>query len=302
MPGRSTPSGTSTTRRSHTTSTATPKNFFAYLVRHQQRRLERHRHHRLPRRRDLLVRKSAGQRGQLEAALDSRRDQTTNRPTSPISRATACRRSFAIAAGKSAMPKCRRTIRRKPWKFHPITPNRKYQRFTHGMGHRRCEQRRPHRHPAERRLVGAAGRRFEGRVLEVSPGEVHRRWRLADVRVRRGWRRRQRRRHEQGGPRLRSVLVRKPRQGRQGRHQVQRTQDHGREARGERVRRRVLQLHAMALADMDHDGIPDIITGKRWWSHCRARSGCARSGRVVLVQNGRARAARVSISFRTRSI
>jgi hypothetical protein len=27
------------------------------------------------------------------------------------------------------------------------------------------------------------------------------------------------------------------------------------------------ELHAMALVDMDHDGIPDIVTGKRWWSH-----------------------------------
>jgi hypothetical protein len=27
------------------------------------------------------------------------------------------------------------------------------------------------------------------------------------------------------------------------------------------------QLHAVTLADLDRDGLPDIVTGKRWWAH-----------------------------------
>ncbi|MCC7474600.1 MAG: DUF1080 domain-containing protein [Pirellulales bacterium] len=33
------------------------------------------------------------------------------------------------------------------------------------------------------------------------------------------------------------------------------------------------ELHALALVDMDHDGIPDIITGKRWHSHGTREAG-----------------------------
>src|SRR5436309_686524 len=27
------------------------------------------------------------------------------------------------------------------------------------------------------------------------------------------------------------------------------------------------ELHALSLTDMDGDGLKDIVTGKRWWSH-----------------------------------
>ena len=43
------------------------------------------------------------------------------------------------------------------------------------------------------------------------------------------------------------------------------------------------QLHALALADMDRDGVQDVVTGKRFWAHKRTGSRLARSGRAVLV-------------------
>ncbi len=27
------------------------------------------------------------------------------------------------------------------------------------------------------------------------------------------------------------------------------------------------ELHALTMADIDGDGLQDIVTGKRWWSH-----------------------------------
>ena len=33
------------------------------------------------------------------------------------------------------------------------------------------------------------------------------------------------------------------------------------------------QLHALALADMDRDGVQDIVTGKRYWAHGEHRPG-----------------------------
>lgn len=42
------------------------------------------------------------------------------------------------------------------------------------------------------------------------------------------------------------------------------------------------ELHGGACADMDHDGIPDLITGKRYWSHVENYSGPDPYGPPVL--------------------
>ena len=33
------------------------------------------------------------------------------------------------------------------------------------------------------------------------------------------------------------------------------------------------QTHGLCLADMDGDGLPDLVTGKRWWAHGGADPG-----------------------------
>jgi putative membrane-bound dehydrogenase-like protein len=43
----------------------------------------------------------------------------------------------------------------------------------------------------------------------------------------------------------------------------------------------VSQLHALALADMDGDGVDDVVTGKRWWAH--GPSGDPGSGQPALL-------------------
>ena len=47
------------------------------------------------------------------------------------------------------------------------------------------------------------------------------------------------------------------------------------------------ELHAIDLVDMDGDGLKDIVTGKRFWSHGRTGDPDRNSaGRAVLVQVG----------------
>ncbi len=60
------------------------------------------------------------------------------------------------------------------------------------------------------------------------------------------------------------------------------------------------EIHAIELVDMDGDGLKDIVTGKRFWSHGRTGDpGSQRRGRPLLVQ-ARARApTRASTSSRT---
>jgi hypothetical protein len=40
------------------------------------------------------------------------------------------------------------------------------------------------------------------------------------------------------------------------------------------------ETHAAHLVDIDGDGLKDLVTGKRWWSHGRAEPGSAWEARV----------------------
>ncbi|QDV22822.1 FG-GAP repeat domain-containing protein [Aureliella helgolandensis] len=49
----------------------------------------------------------------------------------------------------------------------------------------------------------------------------------------------------------------------------------------------VSQLHAMALADMNGDGIVDIITGKRWWAHANGDPGSSQPATLLWLETVR---------------
>lgn len=49
----------------------------------------------------------------------------------------------------------------------------------------------------------------------------------------------------------------------------------------------VSQLHAVEVADMNSDGIPDIVTGKRWWAHANGDPGSAEPATLVWFETQR---------------
>ena len=161
----------------------------------------------------------------------------------------------------------------KPWKFHPFTPDRKYQRFTHGMGVGD---------------VNGDGRKDvmqkEGWWEQPASGPKTEVWQFHSVKF-----------TDDGGSQMfafdvdgdgdNDVVTSKAAHG----YGLAWFENDGKDDKGEIHFKEHLilgdepdqneygiafsELHAVALADMDHDGIPDIITGKRWWSHSNRAPG-----------------------------
>lgn len=50
----------------------------------------------------------------------------------------------------------------------------------------------------------------------------------------------------------------------------------------------VSQLHAMAIADINGNGIPDIVTGKRWWAHAHQDPGHEQPATLLWLETKRA--------------
>ena len=141
-------------------------------------------------------------------------------------------------------------------------------------GRRRRERRRPAGPAGKRRLVGAAGRR----IRRPSSGQFH------DVPF-----------AEAGGAQMLVydvdgdgdndvvtskaahayglVVVRKCRRRRRRRSTFHEHLIMGEKPEQNEYGVAFSQLHALALADMDRDGVQDIVTGKRFWAHAEHDPG-----------------------------
>ena len=184
-----------------------------------------------------------------------------------------------------------------PWTFHAISEKIAPVPFGHGLGVGDVNGDGRTRHSDERRLVRAAGGSRGRSAVEAARGEVRRAGRGRDVRLRRGWRRRQRRDHQPGRPRLRPRLVRAGEGRRQDR--VSRAHDHGRPAGREPLRPGV-QRAALGQPGrhrrrrpQGHRHRQDVLVAPH------AKPDVGRRGGRLLVQ-ARARRRTGSIGFRTR--
>src|SRR4051812_8978164 len=154
----------------------------------------------------------------------------------------------------------------KQWTFHPFTPDRKYQRFTHGMG---------------TGDVNGDGRKDvlqkEGWWEQPSAGSKAEFWEFHPVNF-----------TDLGGAQMcvfdvdgdgdNDVVTSKAAHA-YGLAWFENVGQEGGEIKftehsitGDKPQQNEYgvafsELHALAIADIDHDGILDIITGKRWWSH-----------------------------------
>jgi putative membrane-bound dehydrogenase-like protein len=171
--------------------------------------------------------------------------------------------------GYAAIPKDDPT---KEWKFHAVTPNRGYQRFTHGMGIGD---------------VNGDGRpdllEKDGWWEQPSPGSKAEFWTFHPEKFSEGGGA-QMYAFDVNGDGRNDVITSKAAHayglswfenmpGKDGQITFKEHLVIGEKPEENEYGVAFSQLHAIALADMDHDGVPDIITGKRFWAHAEHDPG-----------------------------
>ncbi|PWU17473.1 MAG: cysteine protease [Verrucomicrobia bacterium] len=166
-----------------------------------------------------------------------------------------------------------------PWKFHPVSPQGGYQKFTHGIG---CGDING---DGRIDIIEKEGWWEQPASLEGDPVWVKHSFHFADAGA-------QMLVYDVNGDGLNDVITSIQAHG-YGLAWYEQVREEGKitfrqhmilpnDPSKDRYGVNFSQLHSLALADIDGDGLMDIVTGKRFWAHGKTGSDPDSNGQAVL--------------------